>query len=210
MGTLPAWWTDPYPEVRSTKTATDYLDGLGAALNRREEDGGWVLSTGDQELITAGTNEELDSFVLGFALAHLICERHGPIGERTGPTRLPHPAELEDRPGASTASSDEPASADDEGAGEGGGASEASVGEASVGEDGGASEAGDGGGASEAGDGGGASEAGDGGGASEAPEGGSAREGGGGEGGGGEASAGDEGEAGGGITAADAGDDQDG
>jgi len=95
MGTIPAWWTDPYPEVRSTQTATDYLDGLGAALRRSDTDDGWTLSTGEQELITVGTEREVDAFVLGFALAHVICERHGPIGQRSGPTRLPHPAENE-------------------------------------------------------------------------------------------------------------------
>jgi hypothetical protein len=108
MGTLPAWWTEPYPEVSSTKTAADYLDGLGAALNRREEDGSWVLSTGEQELITADTQEELDSFLLGFALAHVICERHGPIGQRSGPTRLPHPSEIEEPAAAGVAEEDGP------------------------------------------------------------------------------------------------------
>src|SRR5947209_9996170 len=95
MATIPAWWTDPYPEVGSTKTATDYLDGLGAALRRNNTDDGWTLSTGEQELVTVGTEPEVDAFVLGFALAHVICERHGPIGQRSGPIRLPHPAENE-------------------------------------------------------------------------------------------------------------------
>ena len=135
MGTLPAWWTEPYPEVSSTKTAADYLDGLGAALNRREVDGSWVLSTGEQELITADTTDELDSFVLGFALAHVICERHGPIGQRSGPTRLPHPSEVDEPSAAGVAreggpsaepvaeASDE-ASDDDEGGDEGEGGDE--------------------------------------------------------------------------------------
>jgi hypothetical protein len=96
MSSLPEWWTGPYPEVSSVKTATDYLDGLGAALGRREEGGSWVLSTGEQELITAGSSDELDSFVLGFALAHLICERHGPIGQRSGPVAVPHPADADE------------------------------------------------------------------------------------------------------------------
>lgn len=90
MGTLPEWWTGPYPEVASTNAATDYLDELGADLTRREEDGKWTLATGEQDLITAETEAELDSFVLGFALAHLIVERHGLIGRR-----LPHPREKE-------------------------------------------------------------------------------------------------------------------
>ena len=144
MGTLPAWWTDPYPEVSSTKTATDYLDGLGAALTRHQEDGSWVLSTGEQELITADTAEELDSFVLGFALAHLICERHGPIGERSGPTRLPHPTEMEGQAGGGGAADEAGAVADtgdgdgDEGGDQAGDTSsgeEATAGDATAGDD---------------------------------------------------------------------------
>ena len=96
MGVLPEWWTGPYPEVSSTKTATDYLDALGANLSRKEEDKDWVLCTGTQELIRTGSSNELDSFVLGFALAHLICERHGLIGQRSGPVHVPHPADVED------------------------------------------------------------------------------------------------------------------
>jgi hypothetical protein len=84
MGSLPEWWTDPYPEVSSTRSATDYLDSLGASLTRKQDDEEWVLSTGEQELIRTRTPEELDSFVLGFALAHLICEHHGLIGARPG------------------------------------------------------------------------------------------------------------------------------
>ena len=136
MGTLPAWWTDPYPEVSSTKTATDYLDGLGAALTRHQEDGSWVLSTGEQELITADTAEELDSFVLGFALAHLICERHGPIGERSGPTRLPHPTEMEGQAGGGADAADEAGAVADtgDGGGDGDQAGGTSSGEARAGD----------------------------------------------------------------------------
>src|SRR5436190_7715261 len=93
MGTLPEWWTGPYPEVSSTKSATAYLDELGASLTRREENGQWTLATGEQDLITADNEEELDGFLLGFALAHLIVERHGLIGRR-----LPHPGEQEQEP----------------------------------------------------------------------------------------------------------------
>ncbi len=83
---LPRWWTDPYPEITSSKTAADYLDALGAALKREKQDGQWRLSTGEQELILADHPSELDSFILGFALSHLICERHGLIGRRPGPS----------------------------------------------------------------------------------------------------------------------------
>jgi len=86
MAKLPAWWTDPYPEITSAKTATDYLDGLGAKLKREKQSGKWRLFTGDQELIQVDQPAELDSFILGFALAHLICERHGLIGARQGPS----------------------------------------------------------------------------------------------------------------------------
>lgn len=86
MAKLPSWWTDPYPEITSAKTATDYLDALGAQLRREKQNGKWSLSTGDQELVQVDRPEELDSFVLGFALAHLICERHGLIGQRPGPS----------------------------------------------------------------------------------------------------------------------------
>ncbi len=85
MATLPEWWTEPYPEVSSPKTAADYLNAIGGLLNQTEDDGEWVLSTGEQELIRADTEEEIDCFVLGFALAHLICEQHGLIGPRPGP-----------------------------------------------------------------------------------------------------------------------------
>ena len=83
---LPTWWTEPYPEVTTSKSATDYLDALGASLKRQKEDGKWKLTTGEQELALAEHPSELDSFILGFALAHLICERHGLIGRRSGPT----------------------------------------------------------------------------------------------------------------------------
>lgn len=87
MATLPEWWTGPYPEVSSAKTAADYLNAIGGQLAQTEgDDGTWVLHTGEQELITADTEEEIDCFVLGFALAHLICERHGLIGTRPGPS----------------------------------------------------------------------------------------------------------------------------
>ncbi|MGH9278842.1 MAG: hypothetical protein ACRD12_12160 [Acidimicrobiales bacterium] len=88
MGSLPEWWTGPYPEVKSLETATAYLDELGADLTRREDGGKWTLATGGQDLVTAEDEVELDGFVLGFALAHLIVERHGLIGRR-----MPHPAE---------------------------------------------------------------------------------------------------------------------
>lgn len=94
MGTIPEWWTEPYPEVTSAKTASAYLDELGASLSRREEDGRFTLATGDQDLITSDTEAELDGFVLGFALSHLIAERHGLIGRR-----LPHPSEREEATG---------------------------------------------------------------------------------------------------------------
>jgi hypothetical protein len=86
MAKLPEWWTSPYPEITSAKTATDYLDALGAGLKRAKQNGKWTLATGDQELVQVDSPGELDSFVLGFALAHLICERHGLIGQRTGPS----------------------------------------------------------------------------------------------------------------------------
>lgn len=85
MSELPEWWTGPYPEVSSAKTAADYIDALGGALSRRQENGHWVLTTGTQDLVRADTESELDTFVLGFALAHLIVERHGLIGRRPGP-----------------------------------------------------------------------------------------------------------------------------
>lgn len=84
MSSMPEWWTVPYPEVSSAKAATDYLDAIGAALSRYEDGDMFVLATGPQELIRADTPEELDTFVLGFALAHLICERFGLIGARPG------------------------------------------------------------------------------------------------------------------------------
>ena len=86
MAKLPEWWTAPYPEITSAKTATDYLDALGASLKREKQNGKWTLSTGEQELVKVDKAEELDSFILGFALAHLICERHGLIGRRSGPS----------------------------------------------------------------------------------------------------------------------------
>lgn len=92
MATMPEWWTVPYPEVSSARTATDYLDAIGAALNRYEDDGLFVLATGPQELIRTDRPEELDTFVLGFALAHLICERYGLIGTRPPPEAAPEPA----------------------------------------------------------------------------------------------------------------------
>src|SRR3712207_9536356 len=43
MATLPEWWTDPYPEVSSAKTAADYLNAIGGALSQNEgDDGTWV------------------------------------------------------------------------------------------------------------------------------------------------------------------------
>ena len=95
MATLPTWWTDPYPEITSCKTATDYLDALGAKLKREKQDGRWTLSTGGQELVQVDEPAELDSFILGFALAHLICERHGLIGARPGPSAQAAPAAAE-------------------------------------------------------------------------------------------------------------------
>jgi hypothetical protein len=78
-GQLPAWWTDAYPQVTDVSTATAYLDGLGGAMSRKQENGRWVLSTGEQVLFEADTAQELDGFILGFALSQLIAERHGPI-----------------------------------------------------------------------------------------------------------------------------------
>lgn len=92
MAKLPEWWTGPYPEITSPKTATDYLDGLGASLKREKKNGKWTLSTGDQELVQVDSPGELDSFLLGFALSHLICERHGLIGRRAGPSAEAAPA----------------------------------------------------------------------------------------------------------------------
>lgn len=82
MTQVPEWWTEPYPEVASPSTASAYIDALGGALSRRQENGSWVLTTGSQELLRAESESELDTFVLGFALAHLIVERHGLIGHR--------------------------------------------------------------------------------------------------------------------------------
>src|SRR5919206_4905972 len=82
LTTLPEWWTLPYPEVSSPQTAAEYIDALGGSLSRKQENGSWVLSTGSQELVRASSPGEVDSFVLGFALAHLICERHGPISRQ--------------------------------------------------------------------------------------------------------------------------------
>ena len=115
---LPTWWTDTYPEVTSSKTAVDYLDALGAKLRREKLDGKWRLSTGEQELVLAEHPSELDSFVLGFALAHLICERHGLIGRRPGPTSTataasPVSTEASADPGAEAGASGPPAAEED-------------------------------------------------------------------------------------------------
>jgi hypothetical protein len=80
-GALPAWWTDAYPQVSNVHTATAYLDAIGGAMSRQAQDGRWVLSTGEQVLFEADTSEELDGFILGFALSQLISERHGPISQ---------------------------------------------------------------------------------------------------------------------------------
>lgn len=106
MAKLPEWWTAPYPEITSAKTATDYLDALGASLKREKQNGKWFLATGDQHLIQVDQPAELDSFILGFALAHLICERHGLIGMRPGPSA---------RLSAQTIEATEPAAAEDGG-----------------------------------------------------------------------------------------------
>lgn len=103
MSELPEWWTGPYPEVSSAKTAADYIDALGGALSRRQENGHWVLTTGTQDLVRADTESELDTFVLGFALAHLIVERHGLIGHRPGPAAAPETAVATDMAAAETA-----------------------------------------------------------------------------------------------------------
>ena len=92
MSELPEWWTGPYPEVSSARTAADYIDALGGALSRRQENGHWVLTTGSQDLVRTETESELDSFVLGFALAHLIVERHGLIGPRPAANVAPETA----------------------------------------------------------------------------------------------------------------------
>jgi hypothetical protein len=84
-GSLPAWWTDSYPQVSDVRSATSYLNSLGGAISREEKDGRWVLSTGDQALFEADTSEELDGFVLGFALSQLIADRHGPISRAQRP-----------------------------------------------------------------------------------------------------------------------------
>ncbi|MEW6154720.1 MAG: hypothetical protein AB1673_12120 [Actinomycetota bacterium] len=117
MGTLPEWWTLPYPEVTSTEAAAGYIDTIGGALSRRQENGEWVLSTGPQEMIRAATEAELDTFVLGFALAHLICERHGPIA-RTQPTAQPEAAQA--AAAAATAAAGATAMAEDPGTGDAG------------------------------------------------------------------------------------------
>ncbi len=81
---LPDWWSTPYPQVSSPDAAMQYLDRLGGAITRQQEDGAWVLRTGPQELFRAPTPDQLDAFLLGFALATSICERHGFIGARSG------------------------------------------------------------------------------------------------------------------------------
>ena len=80
-GSLPTWWTDAYPQVSDVNAATAYLDRIGGAMSRQQQDGRWVLTTGAQVLFEADTPEELDGFVLGFALSQLIAERHGPISQ---------------------------------------------------------------------------------------------------------------------------------
>jgi hypothetical protein len=81
-GSLPEWWTGSYPQVADVSSATAYLDGLGGSLSReRRADDRWVLFTGAQVLFEADTPEELDGFVLGFALSQLIADRHGPISQ---------------------------------------------------------------------------------------------------------------------------------
>lgn len=109
MSSMPEWWTVPYPEVSSARTATDYLDAIGAGLSRYEDGDMYVLATGPQELIRADTPEELDTFVLGFALAHLICERFGLIGARPGTAQAAGPPDaITDEPQTLTAVPDEP------------------------------------------------------------------------------------------------------
>ena len=82
---LPAWWTDSYPQVSSVASATAYLDALSGAMSGEQRDGRWVLSTGDQVLFEADSPQELDGFILGFALSQLIAERHGPISQAQRP-----------------------------------------------------------------------------------------------------------------------------
>ena len=91
MPVIPTWWTDPYPEVASVAAALAYLDAVGAALMRGKSFEGFVLSTGAQEIVRADTEAEIDTFVLGFALAHVICERRGLIGRLPGTDSPPPP-----------------------------------------------------------------------------------------------------------------------
>ncbi|MCA1692078.1 MAG: hypothetical protein LC733_07740 [Actinobacteria bacterium] len=79
-GTVPSWWTMSYPQVSSVADATAHLDRLGGSMSRAQVDSKWVLSTGDQALFEAETQQELDGFVLGFTLSQLIAARFGPIG----------------------------------------------------------------------------------------------------------------------------------
>jgi hypothetical protein len=80
-GSLPTWWTDSYPQVTDVRSATAYLNSLGGAISREEKDGRWALWTAEQVLFEADSPEELDAFVLGFALSQLIADRHGPISQ---------------------------------------------------------------------------------------------------------------------------------
>ena len=116
MSELPEWWTGPYPEVTSVQNATQYIDALGGALSRRQDNGNWVLTTGDQDLLRAGSESELDTFVLGFALAHLIVERHGLIGRRPagGAAAASAPAEVPAEPASLSVVPDAFESADSE------------------------------------------------------------------------------------------------
>jgi hypothetical protein len=89
MSSIPEWWTAPYPQVASPPAATEYLNVRGSAITREEQDGQFVLMTGPQELFRAPTPDEVDAFLLGFALGHSICERFGPIGSPSFPTAAP-------------------------------------------------------------------------------------------------------------------------
>lgn len=69
-----------YPQVSTVADATAYLDSIGGSISRAQVDSRWVLSTGEQVLFEAETEQELDGFVLGFTLSQLIAARFGPIG----------------------------------------------------------------------------------------------------------------------------------
>ena len=83
MGELSSWLRQIPPRVESLVDVADLLNDLGYNISWGEDDGRWLVRTGDQGLFISESRDGAEGFLFGLAAALVLAQSRGVVLPRS-------------------------------------------------------------------------------------------------------------------------------